>query len=43
MDNLNRFIQMAGKYADLQSLTPYALRELVKSIYLEKVEPRVMS
>ena len=36
MDNLDRFIQVAGKYADLQSLTPYALRELVKTIYLEK-------
>lgn len=36
MDNLDRFIQIAGKYADLQSLTPYALRELVKAIYLEK-------
>lgn len=37
MDNLGRFIQMAGKYVDLQKLTPYALRELVKGIYLEKV------
>ena len=36
MDNLDRFIQVAGKYADLQSLTPYTLRELVKTIYLEK-------
>ena len=36
MDNLDRFIQVAGKYADLQSLTPYALREMVKTIYLEK-------
>ncbi len=40
MDNLDRFVQMAGKYADLQSLTPYALRELVKAIYLEKLEPQ---
>lgn len=40
MDNLDRFIQTAGKYADLQSLTPYALRELVKAIYLENVGPR---
>lgn len=40
MDNLDRFIQMAGRYADLQSLTPYALRELVKAIYLKKVGPR---
>lgn len=37
MDNLNRFIQKAGKYAELEHLTPYALRELVKAIYLEKV------
>lgn len=40
MDNLDRFIQTAGKYADLQSLTPYGLRELVKAIYLENVGPR---
>ena len=32
MDNLDRFIQMASKYVDLQQLTPYALRELVKGI-----------
>lgn len=37
MDNLDRFIQMTSKYVDLQKLTPYALRELVKGIYLEKV------
>ena len=37
MDNLDRFIQMASKYVDLQQLTPYALRELVKGIYLEKI------
>ena len=37
MDNLDRFIQMAGKYTDLQNLTPYVLRELVKAIYLENV------
>ena len=40
MDNLDRFIQKAGKYAELESLTPYALRELVKGIYLEKIGPR---
>ena len=40
MDNLDCFIQKAGKYAELESLTPYALRELVKAIYLEKVGPR---
>ena len=37
MDNLDRFIQMTSKYVDLQKLTPYALRELVKGIYLEKI------
>lgn len=37
MDNLDRFIPMAGKYTDLQNLTPYVLRELVKAIYLENV------
>ncbi len=34
-ENLERFIQTAGKYADLRELTPYALRELVKAIYVE--------
>lgn len=37
MDNLDRSIQKAGKYAELEHLTPYALRELVKAVYLEKV------
>ncbi len=37
MDNPDRFIRMIGKYVDSQKLTPYALRELVKTIYLEKV------
>ena len=40
MDDLDRFIRKAGKYAELESLTPYALRELVKAINLEKVGPR---
>lgn len=40
MDNLDRFIQRAGKYADLQNLTPNALRELVQAIYLEQVGER---
>lgn len=40
MDNLDRFIQKAGRYSELECLTPYALRELVKAIYLEKVGPR---
>ena len=40
MVNLDRFIQKAGKYAELESLTPYTLRELVKTIYVEKIGPR---
>ena len=35
IENLERFIQRVHKYADLQELTPYALRELVKAIYIE--------
>ena len=35
LDNLEQFIQLAHKYIDLQELTPYALRELVKAIYIE--------
>lgn len=38
MDNLDRFIQNASKYSDLQVLTPYALRELVKAIYVDKID-----
>jgi hypothetical protein len=34
-ENLNQFIQTIGKYTELQELTPYALRELVKAIYVE--------
>ena len=30
-----RFIQRVRKYEDLDELTPYALRELVKAIYIE--------
>ncbi len=33
-DNLEKFIQRVRKYADLRELTPYALRELVKAIYV---------
>ena len=29
--NLERFIQRESKYEDLDELTPYALRELVKA------------
>ena len=34
IDDLDQFIQRIHKYADLQELTPYALRELVKAIYI---------
>ncbi len=33
--NLDQFIHRAAKYAELKGLTPYALRELVKAIYIE--------
>ncbi len=33
--NLDQFIHRATKYAELKELTPYALRELVKAIYIE--------
>ena len=32
---MEQFIKRAHKYEDLQELTPYALRELVKAIYIE--------
>ena len=35
IDNLEQFIQRIHKYADLRELTPYALRELLKAIYIE--------
>lgn len=35
IENLDQFIQRVHKYEDLQELTPYALRELVKAIYIE--------
>ena len=35
IENLDQFIQKAGKYAELRELTPYALRELVKAVYVE--------
>lgn len=34
-DNLEQFIQRVKKNSDLTELTPYALRELVKGIYVE--------
>ena len=35
IENLEQFIQRAHRYEDLQELTPYVLRELVKAIYIE--------
>ena len=35
VEDLERFIQSANKYAELDELSPYALRELVKAIYVE--------
>ena len=35
IQNLEQFIQRARRYTDLTELTPYALRELVKAIYVE--------
>lgn len=34
-NDLDRSIQRAHRYAELKELTPYALRELVKAIYIE--------
>ena len=35
IENLEQFIQRVHKYKDLDELTPYALRELVKGVYTE--------
>lgn len=35
IENLEQFIQRVRKYEDLDELTPYALRDLVKAIYIE--------
>ena len=35
IENLEQFIQRVHKYEDLLEMTPYALRELVKGIYIE--------
>ena len=35
IENLEQFIHRVRKYEDLDELTPYALRELVKAIYIE--------
>ncbi len=34
-ENLEQFIQRVKKNSDLTELTPYALRELVKAVYVE--------
>ena len=36
IENLEQFIQRAHKYKDLDELTPYALRELVKGVYIDQ-------
>ena len=38
IENLEQFIQRVHKYKDLDELTPYALRELVKGVYIETTE-----
>lgn len=35
IEDLEQFIQRAHRYTDLTELTPYALRELVKAVYVE--------
>ena len=35
LENFDQFIQRVHKYTDLRELPPYALRELVKAIYIE--------
>ena len=35
IENLEKFIQRVKKYTTLTELTPYALRELVKAVYVE--------
>ncbi len=34
-ENIEKFIQKAHKYVDIETLDPYALRELVQAIYVE--------
>ena len=36
--NLEQFIQRVHKYKALDELTPYALRELVKGVYIEATD-----
>ena len=40
IENLEQFIQRVHKYKDLDELTPYALRELVKGVYISKPPTR---
>ena len=35
IENLEQFIQRVHRYTNLTELTPYALRELVKAVYVE--------
>ena len=35
IEDLEQFIQRARRYTDLTELTPYALRELIKAVYVE--------
>ena len=35
IENLEQFIQRVQSHTDLTELTPYALRELVKAVYVE--------
>ena len=35
IEDLEQFIQRAHRYTDRTELTPYALRELVKAVYVE--------
>lgn len=35
IEDLEQFIQRARRYTDLTELTPYALRELIKAVYME--------
>ena len=35
IENIEKFVQKAHKYVHIEELTPYALRELVSSIYVD--------
>lgn len=38
IEGLDQFIQKANSYAELDELSPYALRELVKAVYVEAAD-----